>query len=206
MPATRFPYFLSAVGEEISGLRRNWGWLLALGIALIVVGMLAISFPGLATLATIQVFGFFLLIGAGVEIASGFWARRWGGFFLHLLCGLLYLFLGVVILEQPGLAAAAYTLMLAVFFFATGVIRIVFAVGQRFTGWGWTLLGGGVSVLLGVLILHNLPEATYWVIGTFVGIDLIFNGWSWVMLALAVRHLPSTETARGTEPGQFARV
>jgi uncharacterized membrane protein HdeD (DUF308 family) len=206
MAATHFPFFLSAVAEELNSLRRNWGWLLALGIALIIVGTMAICFPVMATLATVEVLGYFLVIGGVVEAVSGFWARRWGGFLLHLLCGLLYLFLGVVIIERPGLGAAAYTLMLAVFFFASGVVRIVLAVGQQFSGWGWTLLSGVVTLLLGMMIWRNLPEAALWVIGTFVGIDLIFNGWSWVMLALAARSLPSGEPTPGQAPDKLARV
>src|SRR5882724_5095978 len=132
--STGFPYFLSAVRDEVQEVRRNWGWFLVLGILLVVLGMVAISYPVMATLATVEVFGFFLLIGGGVQIASALWARRWDGFFLHLLTGFLYVFVGAVILERPALGAAGYTLMLAVFFVAGGLIRTVFALRQRFSG------------------------------------------------------------------------
>jgi uncharacterized membrane protein HdeD (DUF308 family) len=197
-----FPYFLSGVAEEVHNLRRNWGWFLVLGIALIAVGVLAISHPVWATFTAVEVFGFMLLFGAGVEIISGIWAGRWGGFFLHLLCGLLYLFGGAVIIERPGLGAAGFTLLLAVLFVATGLVRTVFAVTHRFSGWGWAVLSGVVTLFLGILIWRQLPVATLWVIGTFVGIDLIFNGWSWVMLGLAVRSLPAPATPHGATPGQ----
>jgi uncharacterized membrane protein HdeD (DUF308 family) len=197
--STNFPYFLSEEREAIANLRRKWGWFLALGILLIVVGLLAIKSPVVATLTTVEVLSILLLFGAGVEIASSFWALRWGGFFLHLLCGLLYLFLGAVILERPGLGAGVYTLILAVFFVASGLFRAVFALSQRFSGWGWTLLSGIISLALGFLIWRNLPEAALWVIGMFVGIDLVFMGWSWVMLGLAVRSIPTREQ-RKDEP------
>lgn len=203
--ATNFPYFLAEEKESLPNLRRRWGWFLALGIFLIIVGVLAIQRPVVATLTVIEVLGFLLMFGAGAEIVSSFWARGWGGFFLHLLTGLLYLFVGAILLERPALAAAGYTLMLAVFFFASGLFRIVFALSQRFSGWGWTLLSGVVTLALGVLIWRDLPEAAFWVIGTFFGIDLLFIGWSWVMLGLAVRSVPAQEQ-RKAEPASPVAV
>jgi uncharacterized membrane protein HdeD (DUF308 family) len=203
--ATNFPYFLAEEKEPLPNLRRRWGWFLALGIFLIVVGVLAIQRPVVATLTVVEVLGFLLVFGAGAEIVSSFWARGWGGFFLHLLTGLLYLFVGAILLERTELAAGGFTLMLAVFFFASGLFRIVFALTQRFSGWGWTVLSGVVTLALGVLIWRNLPEAAFWVIGTFFGIDLLFIGWSWVMLGLAVRSIPAQQP-RKEEPASPVAV
>jgi uncharacterized membrane protein HdeD (DUF308 family) len=189
MPAP-FPFFLSAVTEELQALRRNWVWFLFLGIALIVLGFVAIAYPALATGATVQVLGVLMLVSGVMEIVSGIWTRRWGGFFAHLLCGLLYLFVGTVFLERTFGTAALLTLLLTMFFFAAGVFRIVVAVGQRFSGWGWMVLSGVVSLLLAFMIWQDLFESTFWLIGTLVGIELIFNGWSWVMLGLAAKSIP----------------
>ena len=196
-----FPYFLSAgADQELRPLRRNWGWFLALGVVLILLGVAAIGYPVVATLATVELFGVFLLVAAGVEFVSAVWAGRWGGFFPHLLCGLLSLFLGVLLVDRPGLGAAGYTLVLAVFFVAAGVLRIGHALSRRFSGWGWTLLSGAVTLLLGVLIWRDFPVSALWVIGTFVGIDLVFNGVSWVMLGLAARTLPAGTAPAGAAP------
>jgi uncharacterized membrane protein HdeD (DUF308 family) len=200
--STGFPSFLSAAADDMHQLRRNWGWFLALGVTLIVVGMLAIGYPVMATLAAVEVFGYMLLFGAAIEVVSGVWGGRWGGFFLHLLTGLLYLFAGIVIVERPGLGAAGFTLLLAILFVATGLARTVFALTHQFAGRGWAVLSGVVTLVLGVMIWRQLPEAALWVIGTFVGIDLIFNGWSWVMLGLAARSLPAAEPTPGAMPGQ----
>jgi uncharacterized membrane protein HdeD (DUF308 family) len=194
--STVFPFFLSGLREELQGLRRNWGWFLALGIALIVVGVLAITYPVPASEVAIQFYGFFLVAGAVVEIVSVIWARRWAGFFLHLLSGLLYLFVGMVLIEHPELGMLVTTLLLAILFFAGGVVRVVLALSQRPGGWGWSLLSGVVSVLLGIMIWRQFPASALWVIGTFVGIELIFNGWSWVMLALGLRQLPAGESPK----------
>jgi uncharacterized membrane protein HdeD (DUF308 family) len=210
--ATSFPYFLSDATEEMQAIRRNWGWLVGLGTVLILVGVLAISYPVAATITTVTVFGVLLVISGAVEIISGIWARGWGGFFAHLLCGLLYLFVGVVLLDRPLIGAAVYTILLAVFFVASGLFRIVASAKLQFSGWGWGVLSGAVSLVLGVLIWKQLPEAALWVIGLFVGIDLLFNGWSWVMLGLAARTVPAPAPATPTEPagpaapGQLANV
>jgi len=196
--STNFPYFLSDDREEIASVRRNWGWVLALGLLLTVTGVLAISYPVLATLTTVTVFGVLLLIGGAIEFAGAFSARGAGSFFLRLICGLLAVFLGLVLLDRPFLGAAGYTLVMALFFFATGIARIVFALTHRFSGWGWVLLNGAISVALGVMIWQDFPEAALWVIGLFVGIDLVFNGLSWMILAVSARQV--LKPAATTEP------
>lgn len=184
-----FPYFLSSDPNETATLRRNWGWVLALGVALTFVGGLAIAYPVAATVTTVELFGILLVLGGAVEVAGGLWAGRRNGFLLHILCGLLSAFLGIAILDRPLLGAAGYTLVLAVFFVASGLTRVVFALSRRFSGWGWVLLNGVIGVALGGAIWRELPEAALWVIGTFVGIDLVFNGLSWVMVAVAARRV-----------------
>jgi uncharacterized membrane protein HdeD (DUF308 family) len=200
------PAFMPAADVEPHGLRRIWGCLVTLGIALIVLGFAAIGSPAVATLTTVTVFGVLLLAGAVVELASMVWVRRWGSFFHHLLSGLLYLFLGLLLVDRPALGAAGYTLVLAVFFVASGVARVVFALAHRYPGHGWTLLSGTVAVLLGVMIWRELPEAALWVIGTFVGIELVFNGVSWLMLGMAARNFPRPELAKGAGADRLARV
>ncbi|HEY2787520.1 MAG TPA: HdeD family acid-resistance protein [Fimbriiglobus sp.] len=190
--AAPLPYFLSTITEELQAIRRNWFWFLVLGIGLVVIGFVAIAYPLLATATTVKLFGVLMLVGGAMEIVSGLWTRRWGGFFAHLLCGLLYLFVGTVFLERTFSSAAGLTLLLAMFFFAAGIFRIVFAVGQRFSGWGWMAFSGFISLLLAFMIWQNFFTAVFGLIGTLVGIELVFNGWSWVMLGLAAKSIPET--------------
>jgi uncharacterized membrane protein HdeD (DUF308 family) len=175
---------------EVHHLRRIWGGLVAFGIALIIVGFAAVGSPVVATFTTVTVFGLLLLAGAVVELVGMVWVRRWGSFFHHLLSGLLYLFLGIVLLDRPALGAAGYTLLLAIFFVGSGVARIVFALSHRMPGRGWTIVSGAMAVLLGVLIWREWPDSALWVIGTFIGIDLIFNGVTWLMIGLTLRNVP----------------
>jgi uncharacterized membrane protein HdeD (DUF308 family) len=203
---TRFPYFLADGPEELQELRRSRGWFLALGVALAALGLLAIGYPVVATLVTVELIGFVLVVAGGFELASSFRARRLGSFLLRVLCGLLYLFLGVVMIDRPALGAAGYTLVLALFFVAAGVLRVVLALTQRFSGWGWVLAVGVVNLVLGVLIWRELPAAALWVIGTFVGIDLVFIGASWVMLGMAARSIPAPAAPPAADLAVAARA
>ena len=184
-----FPYFMA--GAATDNLRSKWGWFLFLGVCLILAGVAAISYPVLATVSVAEVVGYVLLFGAGVEVASGIWGGSWGGFFLHLLGGLLYLFLGVLIIERPVQFAAASTLIMAVFFVASGLVRMLSALMHRFDSWGWMFVSGLVTFALGVMVWRQWPADALWVIGTFVGIDLIFMGWSWVMLGIGLKAAPA---------------
>ncbi|MDZ4819166.1 MAG: HdeD family acid-resistance protein [Planctomycetota bacterium] len=180
---------------ELQRIRDHWPWFLALGIAMTVAGVFAISYSCIATVtaAGVLIFGFILFFAGISEIVHSFWIGRWSGLLFHLLIGLLYLFAGLMIIDAPERAAIQLTLLIAVFLMFSGIFRVVFAVGERFTGWGWVMLNGMVTFFLGMLIYKGWPESSLWVIGMFIGIDLIFNGWTWIALSLGMRSLPKGE-------------
>jgi uncharacterized membrane protein HdeD (DUF308 family) len=144
------------------------------------------------------VFGWLLVGGGVVEIVNAFVAGTWRGTFHHLLSGILHLVVGGVMIDRPYRAAEILTLVLAAAFMIGGIIHFVGALADHFPGWGWVALSGVVTLGLGVAIWRQLPDA-YWVIGMFAGIDLIFNGWSWVMLGLLVKGAGAAVHA-GAEP------
>jgi uncharacterized membrane protein HdeD (DUF308 family) len=188
VPPTEPANVLSA---EKECLRKSGFWLLILGALLIVVGLVAISASFIATLATVVMLGTLLMIGGGVEIVDAFLGRGWRGFWMHLLAGILYLVLGFLLVQHPIEAAAVFTLILAAAFFVGGLFRIIVALSERFYGWGWVLLNGIITLVLGILIWRQWPEAAFWVIGLFVGIDMLFAGWSLVITALTIRNVAS---------------
>jgi uncharacterized membrane protein HdeD (DUF308 family) len=175
------------IDEPLHVLQKNWLWFLLLGIALLVFGILATQATFLAGEFVTVFLGCLLLFGGGVEIASAVLAGRWRGFFAHLLIGILYFISGVFIVEQPVSALAALTLLLGVSFLVGGIFRIVVALGQRFRNWGWVLVNGVIMVVLGVMIWRRWPFDTFWVVGLLVGIEMIFNGVTWIAFSLAVR-------------------
>ena len=114
--------------------------------------------------------------------------RNWRGFLVYLLAGILFGVVGLIMMNHPVGAAAGITLMLAAAFMVGGVVRIVVAAVEHFHSWPWVLLNGFISLFLGIYIWRHFPEDTLWVIGLFVGIDLILAGASLIVLALAARN------------------
>lgn len=169
--------------------RRNWGWFLALGIVLMLLGVLAIGSMHVVTDIYVVFLGILLLIGGLLQIGYAFWNREWSGFFISLLAGVLYTVVGVMFVTNPTVSAVSLTLLLAAIYLIVGVFRIVGAAMMRFDQWGWALFSGVVNFVLGLLILLGWPETGLWVFGLFIGIDLIVYGWFWVVLSQAIRNV-----------------
>jgi uncharacterized membrane protein HdeD (DUF308 family) len=163
------------------------GWLLALGIVLIVVGAFSVVVSFVATLASVLLFGWLLLFTGSMEAVSAFRHAKWSGILLHVVNGVLSVVAGFLLVANPAAGALVLTLLMAMFFMIGGLFRIVTPLVMKLPHQGWLLLSGVITLLLGIFIWRQLPGAAVWVIGTFVGIDMLFLGWSWVMLALAVR-------------------
>jgi uncharacterized membrane protein HdeD (DUF308 family) len=178
------------VESSSNQLRSIWVILIVMGIVLMLVGAMAIGSSYVATLATLLVFGSLLLVGAVFQIVTAFFGRSWRGFFLHLLLGILYLVTGVFIIKNPLEAALTLTVLLAISLLAGGVLRIALALIQRFSGWGWMILNGVVSILLAAAIWRGWPISGLEFIGLIVGIEMMFCGFSWTMLGLTARLAP----------------
>ena len=176
--------------SDIQGLQKNWGWLLALGIISIILGLLALGSSAFFTVASMIFFGWILLIMGILEMVYSFWQRHWGGFFLHLLNGILAIVVGLIMILNPAASAIILTLLLAMFFMVAGLFRIITALSMRFPSWGWRLFDGIITLLLGILLWAQWPVSGFWAMGMFIGIYLIFSGWSCVMLALEAHRLP----------------
>lgn len=175
--------------ESKANLAGNWGIFLALGIFLMIVGILAISSPFVATFATLIIFGWFLVVGGIIQIIYSFFDQHSNSFLLHLLGAILALVVGLLILSHTKASLFAITILLAAYFFSVGVFRICAALFLRFVNWGWVLLNGLISLLLGILIIIYLPVSALWIIGLFIGIDLLFAGFSYIMIAIYCKNL-----------------
>ncbi len=184
-------------------LGRNWGWLLALGILSVILGVIGLGMTFLLTLASVLYFGVLMVIGGGVQLFQAFKCSGWKSVLSHVLIALLYLAAGIMIVTRPLLASVVLTWALACILIAVGVLRIVMAVQHRaMQGWVWALVGGVVTLLLGLMILARWPLDALWVIGLFLAIELIVNGWVQILVALAARvagrGMPAAGGAMGT--------
>ena len=146
------------------------------------------------TLASVLFFGVLLIVGGLSQLIQAFQCKGWKSVLWHVLIALLYVAAGIVIIVDPILASMTLTLMLAWILIAVGVFRIIIAFQLRpVNGWFWPLLSGLVSILLGGMIIAHWPVSGLWVIGLFVAIELIFNGWAYVFIALAARQAGRAE-------------
>jgi uncharacterized membrane protein HdeD (DUF308 family) len=184
---------------DVDAVRQHRGWFLFLGVALLVLGVLAIIYDVTATLISVLVFGWILIIAGIVEIVHGYQTHRWGGFFWHLLVALLYLVAGILFIIYPVLAAVTLTLVLGAFFLVGGLFEIFATIRIKPPHMWWPILAGIVTALLGVLLWIQWPYSGYYFIGLAVGISLIFRGWAWIMLWGAAGKLPAI-------PGAAARA
>ena len=179
---------------DLATLRKNWGWLLVLGIILVGLGIIALLDSVLVTSVSMLFFGWILIIAGIVEAVQSFRHRRSGHLFLHVLNAALSIIVGIMLLLNPLMGALVLTLLLAIYFTVAGIFRIVAAFSMRTPGWGWVLFNGIVTLILGILVWAHWPSTGLWVIGLFIGIDLIVVGWSQIMTAIAVGALPKEQT------------
>jgi len=180
------------VRQELAEIRHNWLWFVLLGTALIIVGVIALGALVIASLATALAIGALLVVAGVTETVGASWSRGWEGFFLHLLSGVLSLVVGVLCLWAPVDALLALTLLVACLLMVGGIFKIVAALSYRFHAWGWPLVSGVIDLILGVLISLEWPASAWWVLGLFVGISLVFRGFNWIGLGLALRAQPPT--------------
>lgn len=186
--------FLSS--PELKNMSKNWFPFMLLGITLLVLGFLAIGSSFFVTILTVALIGVLLMIGGIMQIVNSFYTGRWTGFFLHLVLGLLYLVVGFMLLDAPVLNAITLTFLLAAFFIVAGLFRIITSIASPFPGWGWTLFSGIVTFLLGILIYKHWPSSSLWIIGLFVGIEMVLSGWYWVMFASGLRAWTLSQNTR----------
>ena len=181
----------SSLAAGLDKVHDSGGWFVALGIALMGLGVVCILGDVTATFASVLAFGWLLLIGAVVALVQSFRTRDWSGFFLYFLTALLRGVAGYLLIRYPFRGAEALTLLLASLFIVAGIFRAVGASALRFPNWGWATVSGIVSLALGVLLLYQFPASSLWFIGFAIGVDFIFDGASLVALGMAVRHVPA---------------
>ena len=170
----------------LAEISRKWGWYLALGVFLIILGWVAAGMAVTTTMISVTVLGWVLLAaGVGLSILA-FLTANWSGFLLTLATGVLSAIAGISILSYPVSGAVAITVLLGTILIAVGIFRSMAAIVARFPSWGWALLSGVASFVLGVMLLRSWQHASLWFLGLYIGIDLMFHGFSWIMFAFGI--------------------
>jgi uncharacterized membrane protein HdeD (DUF308 family) len=173
-----------AVAQSI---RDHWVLFLIEGVILVILGVLAIVIPPIATLAVTILIGWLFIISGIVGLVTTFMARQAPGFWWSLLSAVVAIAAGVLLLVWPLSGVLTLTLLLIVFFTIEGVLTIMYALEHKkeLSGrWGWMLASGIIDLVLAAIILAGLPGTAAWAIGLLVGINLLFGGVSMIAMAL----------------------
>ena len=175
-------------GSDTAPLRAKSGWIIALGIIYMIAGFIALGSVAMATVVSVLIVGIMMIIAGVAEVISAFQIKSWGKFLLWALLGVLYIVAGFVTFENPLLAAVLLTLILGASLVVSGIMRIVLAFSmKRETPWIWVAVSGVITLLLGLLILMRWPVSSLYILGLFLGIDLIMAGAGWIGLGFGLR-------------------
>jgi uncharacterized membrane protein HdeD (DUF308 family) len=177
-----------SLGEAIERLREKWAAITAFGVLLVVLGFVALFFSLIATIVTVTLNGVLFLIAGGAEIGIGMHSRTWGRFFFWVLGGLLYLAAGLLCIVNPVLASVALTLILGAALIAAGVVRgyLAFQLPADQPR-ALVFVAAAVTILLGLVIVTHWPLDSVYVLGTLLGLDLLFHGVGWVSFGMGLR-------------------
>jgi uncharacterized membrane protein HdeD (DUF308 family) len=155
---------------------QNSGLNIFFGILLIILGFIALSSQFITTLLSTYFFGWILLIGGIVQFFYGFFSGGWGKAVLSFIGGILSFIVGLIVVINPLLSATLLTFMIAFLFLILGTYKMLSSAISQNPQWGWTFFGGAISLLLGISMLAGWPASGLWIIGLFIGIELIITG------------------------------
>lgn len=173
---------------DLAPLRGKWGWIAALGAVYLVAGVIALGSVVTATVVSVFVVGIMMIVAGAGEVIGAFQIKSWGRFLLWVLIGVLYIIAGFVTFQNPLLAAALLTLILGIALVISGIVRIGVAFSvRREQSWVWVAISGVVTVLLGLMILARWPVSSIYVLGIFLGVDLVLAGAGWIGLGFGLR-------------------
>lgn len=184
---------INSQGAGATNIAKKWGWFVALGIAMIALGVAAWLDVVTVTIAGTIFIGASLLVGGALQIIHAFMTKEWRGFILSLFCGILYLGGGLLIMNEPVQGALFLTLLVVAALVVGGVMRIVLALQHRnIAAWGLILLSGIISIVVGYLLYASLPWSGLWVLGTLIAVELLIQGSSWLYFGIALRFVRGT--------------
>jgi uncharacterized membrane protein HdeD (DUF308 family) len=176
----------------VGSLSKASGWSMVWGILMFICGVLAIALPLASSIGIVIILAWLILFAGVWHLIFAFHSHSIGGVLWKLLLAVLYVVVGLYMLAHPILGVVSLTLLLAVFLVVEGIVELVLYFNlRRLRHSGWVLFDGIITLILGILIWRQWPSSSVWVIGTLVGISLIFSGISRFMLSLAVRRAGS---------------
>lgn len=173
-----------------NAVRLHWHVFLAQGVIMTILGVLAVIWPQISTVAVDVYVGWLFLLSGVVGLVTMFFAPAVSAFFWSLFTAGLSLFVGILLLWHPIEGAVSLTLVLVAFFIAEGVFQIAVSLSHREAfpdSWGWMLASGIADLILAALIISGWPGTAGWALGLIVGVNLITSGIAIIMVAVTAR-------------------
>ncbi len=174
-------------------VKKSVGWSIGLSVLMIVAGLAAIALPQLAGITVNLLVGWLLVFSGVAHLVFAWHVRTTGGILWEILVGVLYAGIGVYLLIHPVAGLVTLTLALAIYLLLEGILEFILSFAMRpLPGANWLLVDGIITLILAVLIWKTWPSSTEWVIGTLVGISMVFSGFGRLMVSMAARRVVST--------------
>lgn len=176
----------SSWNDAIEAISSHRGWFTGAGILMMISGIALAYYATATTVISMSLLGIFLIVGAFLHIGQGIASRHWSIFLIQTLVAVLSFVTGVIALQQPLAVAGTITLVMAIMFMTTGLVKIVTALVVQMPKWGSWVLNGMATMIIGIMILNQWPSSGLWVIGMFLGIDSLLHGASLVFLGSTI--------------------
>jgi uncharacterized membrane protein HdeD (DUF308 family) len=184
-------------------INRGVKWSIALSVLMIAAGILATIAPHASGIAVTILVGWLLVVGGAAHLAYSWHARDGGGLIWGIVLGILHIIAGAYLLQHPVAGLASLTFALAAFLFIGATVEIILSSHLRLSsGSGWLLIDGIITVVLAIMMWRTWPQNSPWLLGTLVGINMLFSGIARLAISLAARRAAN---AVGSEPGTSER-
>lgn len=165
-------------------LQEHWKSIMVEGVLFITLGVIALVLPVAFSIAVEMVVGWLFLIGGGIQLYRSIQSNQAPGFWMMVVSALLAMLLGVLMIFHPLQGLVVITVIIGIYFIAEGIVKSIFALQiQRFASWGWVLLSGVCSIIIGVIVFAGWPSTAMWFVGTLMGVYLIINGVAFMIMA-----------------------
>ena len=172
----------------IQHVKQKANWFIVIGVILIILGCLALGYQFIATVFSVYFIGSLLFIAGVIQVIHAFNLKCFGQTALWAIMGILYIFIGVMSFLKPLAVSSALTLLISLLLTISGFSQIFVAMSNRnLPRWGWVVFSGIINIILGFMLITGWPYDSIWVLGMFLGIDLIFQGFAYITIGLALK-------------------
>lgn len=175
-------------------LRQHWKLFVTEGLMMVIVGLAAVALPNVATLAVDVMIGWLLFVAGLYGLVTRIMQPSAPGFWLGTLLAVITAALGALLAFFPASGILTLSMALIAYFIAHGIGMFAMAVSMRpeSGNWGWLLLAGVVDFVLAALVLSKWPGTATWLLGLYVGLNLMFYGLGLVFAAIGARAADET--------------